>query len=181
MLQIGIYTQKHNVYFVKSEDINWSKIPQFSACQILNVMEYFTKYKDENVLQIILHFNQLKNVGVAIFLEDKIKALSRTLKTNMLAYDGPPIHFSNLFIPHMKRGIFSFHQFIHPEKEKKVRCKNYPFEGFSSFGDCDKKYLYDKFLNVYKIMPFWIAKDSSHTTNIRWVGFYARHCETVSI
>merc|ERR1712032_25000 len=114
--QIRIYTGKLNEYYVNSEDIIWNKIPQYPACQILDVMEYFTEYKEEHVLQIFIDFNQVQDVGVSIFFEEKNKVLSRRLKTNMLSYDGPSSQYDDLFLPQDKKGIFSFHQNIYSEK-----------------------------------------------------------------
>ncbi len=165
--QISIYTKKHNFYFVKSKDVNWTKIPQFSACQIFDVIKYFSDYEDESIVQLKVKLNKLENVGVSISFEERNKALPRRLKTNMLSYDGPSFHFADLFLTHNIRGIFRYHQIIHSEEEKKVRCKNYPYDGLESFGDCDKKYIHDKFLHDYKIMPFWVATDASHVTNLR--------------
>ena len=152
-----------------SENIVWNKIPQYPACQILDVMEYFTEYKEEHILQIFIDFNQVEDVGVSIFFEEKNRVLSRRLKTNMLSYDGPSFQYDDLFLPQDKKGIFSFHQNIYSEKEENKHCKNYPFNGSASFGDCDKKYLYNKFVHFYKIMPFWMAMDLREVTNHRLV------------
>ena len=103
-----------------------------------------------------------------IYFEEKNKVLSRRLKTNMLSYVGPSFHYHDLSLPQSKKGIFSFHQNIYSEKEENKHCKNYPFKGFASFGDCDDKYFYDKFVNLYKIMPFWTALDLSQVTNHRF-------------
>ena len=149
------------------DDISWSMISQYPACQILDIMEYFPENKNENILQIFIDFNQVKNIGVSIFFEEKNKVLSRRLKTNMLSYDGPSFQYDDLFLTQDKKGIFSFHQNIYSEKEENKHCKNYPFNGFKSFGDCDKKYLHDKFSNLYKIMPFWVAQDITEITNQR--------------
>ena len=136
---ISVYTGKLNQYDLNAEDIKWNKIPQFPACQILDVMEYFMEYKDENMWQMYIYLNQVPGVGVSIFFEEKNKVLSRRLKTNMLSYVGPSFHYNDLSLPQSKKGIFSFHQNIYSEKEENKHCKNYPFNGFTSFGDCEKK------------------------------------------
>ena len=177
--QIRIYTGKLNEYYVNSEDIFWNKISQYPACQILDVMEYFTEYKEEHILQIFIDFNQVQDVGVSIFFEEKNKVLSRRLKTNMLSYVGPSFQYDDLFLPQDKKGIFSFHQNIYSEKEENKQCKNYPFNGSASFGDCDKKYLYNKFLHFYNIMPFWMAMDLSEVTNHRLVYLYLTSIENI--
>ena len=154
---------------MNSEDITWERIPQFPACQILDVMEYFQEYKDENILQIFIYLNQVQDVGVSIFFEEKNKVLSRRLKTNMLSYDGPSFQYNDLSLPKYKEGILHFQQNIYSEKEENKHCKNYPFNGSANFGDCDRKYLHDKFVNFFKIMPFWGALDLSEVTNQRLV------------
>ena len=130
------------------------------------------KYKDENILQIFIVLNQVPNVGVSIFFEEKNKVLSRRLKTNMLSYVGPSFHYDDLFKPQNKKGIFSFQQNIYSEKDENKHCKNYPYKNFSSFGDCDEKYFYDKFVNFYKIMPFWVALNLSQVTNHRLISIF---------
>ena len=132
VFQIRIYTGKLNDYYLSSEDIIWSKIPQYPACQVLDVMEYFTDYKEEQILQLFIDFNQVENVGVSIFFEEKNKVLSRRLKTNMLSYAGPSFQYDDLFVPQDKKGIFSFHQNIYSEKEENKHCKNYPFDDSAS-------------------------------------------------
>ena len=127
-------------------------------------------YKNEQILQIYLYLNQVQGVGVSIFFEEKNKVLSRRLNTNMLSYVGPTFQYDDLNQPQNKRGILSFQQNIYSEKEKNKRCKNYPFNGYTSFGDCDEKYLHDKFVNFYKIMPFWSALNLSEVTNIRLIS-----------
>ena len=157
---------------MNSEDIAWSKTSQYPACQILDVMDFFMEYKDEHILQIFIYLKQVEDLGVSIFFEEKKKVLSRRLKTNMLSYEGPSFQYDNLFLPQDKKGIFSFHQNIYSEKEENKHCINYPYNGSASFGDCDKKYLYDKFVNFYKIMPFWVSSDLNEVTNHRLGQMY---------
>ena len=128
-------------------------------------MDYFMQYKDENILEIFFDLNKVQ-YGVYIYFEEKNKVLSRRLKTNMLSYEGPSFHYDDLFFSKYKEGI---RQNIYSEKEENKHCKNYPFNGSASFGDCDKKYLYDKFVNFFKIMPFWVALNLSEVTNYRLV------------
>ena len=167
--QISVYTGKQNQYYINSEDILWNKIPQYPACQILDVMEYFLDFKDETILQIFIYLNQLQGVGVSIFFEEKNKVLTRMLKNNRLSYDGPFFQYDDLFLLKNKKGIISFHQNIYSEKEENKHCRNYPFNGSASYGDCDEKYLHDKFVNFYKIMPFWVALNISEVTNHRLI------------
>ena len=45
-------------------------------------------------------------------------------------------------------------------------CKNYPYNNFSSYRECDEDYVYNEYLNRYKILPFWV------TNNIREVTLH---------
>ena len=84
-------------------------------------------------------------------------------------YVGPFFQYDDLSLLRNKKGIISFHQNIYSEKEENKHCRNYPFNGSASFGDCDEKYLHDKFVNFYKIMPFWVALNLSEVTNHRLI------------
>ena len=162
--RFSIYTTKLDIRSMNSADIKWSIIPQFPACQILDVMEHFSIDKDDQILQIFISLNKIDNFGINIFLEEKNKVVSRFLKTGMLSYDGPSFSFNDLFLPQKKRGIVRFHQSIYSEEDANVHCKNYPFNGSSSFGECDRKYFHHEFQNHYKLMPFWAAANLSEVT-----------------
>ena len=133
-------------------------------------MEYFIDNKEEQILQLYILMNQVPDVGVSIYFEEKNKVSSRHLKTNMLSFEGHIYEFNDLLVPQYMNGILNFQQNIYSEKEKNKQCKNYPFKNFTSFGDCEKKYLYDK-VNFYKIMPFWATLNLSEVTSHRLI-FY---------
>ena len=111
----------------------------------------------------------MPGVGVFIHFDEKNKVSRRGLKTNMLSYVGPSLLYDNLLVPQYKKVIIRFNQNIYSEKEENKQCKNYPFKNFTSFGDCDKKYFNEKFVNFYKIMPFWAALKLSEVTNRRLI------------
>lgn len=164
---VSIYTTKFVDQTVISKNVKWSIIPQFPACQILDILEYFSFDKDEQLLQIFILLNKVENLGINIFFEEKNRVLARFLKTSMLSYDGPSFNFNNLLLPQKKRGIVSFHQSTYSEEDANVHCRNYPFNGSTSFGECDKNYFHNEFQNYYKLMPFWVATNISEVTNHR--------------
>ena len=130
-------------------------------------MGYFSFDQYEHALRIFIDLNKLDNLGINIFLEEKNRVLARFLKTNMLSYDGPSFKFHDLLFPQKKHGIIRFHQNIYSEEDVNVNCRNYPYNGSLSFWECDQKYYYNEFKNFHKLMPFWIATNTSEITNHR--------------
>ena len=105
----------------------------------------------------LIGFSKLNNIGVSISFQETNKALSRSLKSNILAYDGPDFLFKDLSIPKYLRGMFKISQNIYSEEEENKKCRNYPYNKSLNFRDCDEKYNHDKFTNDFKVMPFWVA------------------------
>ena len=84
-----MYTTEKMWLQVFAENMTWSKFDQFPSCQILNISKYFN-FQEHTPLQIFIRLAKLDNIGVSIsFLETNKALLSRRLKSNSLAYDGP--------------------------------------------------------------------------------------------
>ena len=77
-------------YTVQGEHIRWKLAEQYPSCQNLDLNDYFY-LKNKAPTFIVFTFNVLKNLGVALFTEEKNKAASRSLKFNRLTYSGPTI------------------------------------------------------------------------------------------
>ena len=41
-------------------------------------------------------------------------------------------------------GMFKISQNIYSEEEENKKCRNYPYNDFLNFRDCDEKYYHDK-------------------------------------
>ena len=65
--------------------------------------------------------------------------------------------------------MFKISQNIYSEEEENKKCRNYPYNNFLNFKDCDEKYNYDKFANHLKVMPFWAAYSLNETSAERLV------------
>ena len=143
--------------------MTWSKIEQFQSCQILNIFKYINLQK-HTPLQIFIFLSKLKNIGVSLSFQETNKALSRNLKSNILAYDGPAFIYKDLNIPRELGGMFKISQNIYSEEEENKKCRNYPYNDFLNFRDCDEKYNHDKFTNDFKVMPFWVASSLNETS-----------------
>ena len=43
-------------------------------------------------------------------------------------------------------------------------CKNYPYNNFSSYRECDEDFVYKEHLNRFKIFPFWVTENMQEVT-----------------
>ena len=106
------------------------------------------------------------NSGMSIYIEEKIRALrKRQLTENMLSYLGPHIGNPNLNESKSFRFAIKMEQFIDSELDVSKNCRNYPTEEYSSFAECDEKFVQQQFLEHFgDIKPFWVADNMSEVT-----------------
>ena len=67
----------------------------------------------------------------------------------------------------IKRYFITFSITQNLETQSGISCKIYPSGYFSSYKDCDEKYVYNVMKNKYGIMPFWAASRLSEVTNLK--------------
>ena len=131
------------------------------------LVDYFDISEENTPLQIFFHIAPIGNLGISIHIEEKNKALKkRPLKNNVLTYSGPLIRNPNLVTPRITRMMLKFEQFMFSDEDDSKNCKNYPYNGCSSYRDCDEKIIYTLFKRKYKVMPFWVAKNLNEVTNL---------------
>ena len=157
------YNNYKNITFIFAKDINWSPIDEFRACQTLDLTQYF-KFIDKS-FNLAFIFNIFDNHGVAVFIEDKNKHTYRPLKVNKKPI--PLLAIDDLSKPMIVRTINSISQDISSELDKGKNCRNYPFQTFKSYGDCDKKMLAKWFKKYSGIRPFWAVEDYREVTKLR--------------
>ena len=109
---------------------------------------------------------QIDSSGISIYIEEKIRALrKRQLTENMLSYVGPYIGNPNLNIGRRFRVAIKLEQFIDSELDVSKNCVNYPTEEYSSFAECDEKFVQQQFLEHFgEIKPFWVVDNISDVT-----------------
>ena len=104
--------------------------------------------------------------GVTILVEDRMKALARRLsKSNSLDYIGPPIKTGSSN-PKFRQFILRIAQTIDLEEDPGSMCINYPTKAFTSFRDCDERFVYQEMKQKYNLMPFWAAKSLDEVTKL---------------
>ena len=150
---------------IKGEDMNWSFIPNFPACQTIDLNDYFDFNKNVPIY-IKFNLNKIPNLGVQLKVDDKKKHLiRRTLESNMFDYDGIPLKIKNLNSGMFYRFSLDFFETFNLKSDSGKNCEDYPTKTFSSYKDCDMDFVYNKMRNQYKLMPFWAAKTLDEVTN----------------
>ena len=98
------------------KDIKWRITPKYPACKSLDFTEYFD-FKKFNPSLISIQVGQIDNLQVTFHLEEKNKALKRTLKSNMLSYIGPTLKIED---PRQSQVISAMIRFSQTKKAEKV-------------------------------------------------------------
>lgn len=149
------------------EGIKWSLIPQFPACQTVDITQYLNLTGKETPQYVYLEFNKVENLRMTVTIEDRLKMLSkRTLKSNTIDFEGPRIQIDDLMSPQYLDFYLTVSQTISLETDEGMHCQNYPTKEFESFSECDQHFVYNEMKNRYNVMPFWAAKKLDEITKI---------------
>ena len=159
----GIDIEKE-YYNIRGSNLNWSLIPHYPNCQILNVFDYI----EAKITPMIIEFQFCNNLNVEVLfqIEDKRKAAGRTLESNMLAYDGPTLRIKNFDDSQEVRAVMSLSQQINIEEDERSKCINYPNKQYKSYYECDQQFVYD-YMRAMNLTPFWATTDLLSVTNQR--------------
>ena len=168
MIGILIQDPKGEYEYYPGNNIGWSVIPQFPACQILDLTRYFNLTRITPSM-VLFHLKKNHNLGITLEVGDKRKSLERRrLIQNSFEYDGAKIELENLY--HSKRRAYALtvSQTIDLETDKGKNCKDYPNEKFSSYRECDENFVYNEVVKNYNMMPFWAARNIEEITHIAY-------------
>ena len=150
---------------IQGEDVKWTFIPNFPACQTIDLNDHFDFNKNVPIY-IKFKFNKIPNLGVQLKIGDIKKSLiRRTLESNIFDYDGIPLRMENLTSGMFFRFSLALFETINLESDPGKRCQDYPIEKFSTYRDCDMDFVYNEMRTKYKFMPFWAAKTLDEVTN----------------
>ena len=152
---------------IEGTHVNWSFIPQFPACQSIDLNDY-VDFKGDVPSYIEFYFNKIPNLGVELKSEDNRKALSRrTLESNFFDFEGISMEIKNLDAGDFYEFTLKLFETITPNLKSRTRCKNYPTEKYFHYSDCDMDFVYNEMKNKYKIMPFWAARTLDEVTRLK--------------
>ena len=87
--------------------IKWSKPQQLLQCTFFDQKDFKDGALNND---LFFEFPQKPNVGITIFVSDKRKKVSRTLKSNYETYIGSRIEIEDLDKPSLKKFYFTFQQ-----------------------------------------------------------------------
>ena len=90
-----------------SHQIKWSKPQQYLQCTYFD-QTYFQNEDWRN--DVFFEFPQRPNASISIFVYDKRRKVSRTLKSNYETYGGSRIVIEDLNKPMLKKFYFTFQQ-----------------------------------------------------------------------
>ena len=178
MTGIYLYTSDFYNYMIPGAELNWGPILQFPLCQIVDLEEYFHSEQYENIKilknikMVQFYLGEIENLGISLHIIERNKVLGRTLENNYLSYDGPPIKISDLIKESGKdiKHIVKLSQTIKTEKDKKSQCKNYPFQNYLDYNDCDQTYIQNIIQNELNITPFWVTQILENVTEIGYIN-----------
>ena len=160
----GVYVKVPVTDLIKSMYL----YPIYPFCYTLDLDKFFDMKKHSTVKSIYFNFKVSDNIGVSLYLEDKLtQSNKRSLKSNMLSYVGPGLLVNDLKNGAFRKMMISFQQLINSEEDSSVNCTNYPNKKFISYEDCDRDYVYNTMKEKYGLVPFWTTNNMSEVTEQR--------------
>ena len=167
-LGLGLDNTTGEVEYYPGKNITWSVIPQFPACQTMDLSRFFnlSRMAPSNVF---FYFKKNLNLGIALEVGDKRKTLARRrLIQNSFEYEGAKIGLESLYSSQTRTYAVTVSQIIDLETDKGKNCKDYPNKNFSSYQECDENFVYNEVEKNYNMMPFWAAKNIDAITHIAY-------------
>ena len=151
---------------VKGDDLVLNPIPSFPDCTTIDIIENFSKLYAPKQIFIKLKKTDDKNLGVNLYILDRQSASRRSLKSQFLAYSGPPL--ANTRLKNVKKEVYilKITQTKDTDEDQSTGCQNYPNEKYESYSDCDAEFVHEQMLGE-GVMPFWATDDMDEVTVFR--------------
>ena len=132
-------------------------------CMTLDLTDALTSDQFKTADVIVFHFHKDSKSEMEIAIEDKLSQLERDNPEAKSGYFGPLIEHKLDESTFTKYEV-EFSQNIFAEEDPSVGCKNYPWQGFSHFNDCDEDQMQTWVTTNYPFLPFFMAKEESNAT-----------------
>ena len=164
---LQVQTLNRKKVWILGKTVDWTVIPsEYPSCQDMDIKKYINLLNNTPEI-LIFSFMKIKNVGVSLKIVDQQKGLNRVLRSQSADFDSETMGMEDLAETMIKRYFITFSITRNLETHSGISCKKYPSGSFSSYKDCDEKYVYDVMKNKYGIMPFWAASRLSEVTNLK--------------
>ena len=132
-------------------------------CMTLDLSGALTSDQFKTADVIFLHFYKDSKSRMEIEIEDGLSKLERDNPESKSGYLGPVIDHK-LDEPTFTKYLVEFSQNIFEEADPSVGCKNYPWQGFSSFNACDEDQMQTWVTRNCGFLPFFMAKEEANAT-----------------
>ena len=141
----------------------WKRLSYPHNCLTLDLTGALTPEQFHHADMMSINFKSDEESSVEITIEDRLSALERDNPEARRGFLGPVIEHK-LDTKTFTKYVVEFTQSVFVEDDPTIGCKDYPWEGFSSFDDCDKEFMQDWVTNKYNFLPFYMAKVESNAT-----------------
>ena len=128
------------------------------GCITLDPNDYFPEMVEGG--ELFLTVNKTENLGLSVYIEDRELTVSRSLKSNSVAYTGAKVSLADLGQTWNKKYLLSLSQ---SQGVERSGCANYPSQEFSSYSHCDAAFL-SQLSQDLNLTPFWAAANLSQVT-----------------
>ena len=128
--------------------------------------------KEHGVKNVYIEIYNRSGYGVELFLEDRHRSCSRTIRYSRLAQTGANIGIDDLGKTVVKNYVVKLKEDVHLEENPLVKCRNYPNNDYDSYNDCDEDYLIKTFQQYFGFYPIWVTSNMSLVTENATVAHY---------
>ena len=165
IFDIEVYYQLSSLLVVNGSDLNFSRVPSFPNCKTIDILELIPKC--DAPTQIFVQLKGIKNLGVDLYMLDRHVASKRSLKSELLAYDGPTLTNPKLIsVAKLEKHILKITQTKDLAEDESNGCQDYPNEKYQTFSDCDMQFVHEQMLDE-GVMPFWATDNLDEVTGKR--------------
>ena len=140
------------------------KINHVSECHILNLTN-IDKGEKKGMKWINIRLSkevmEQNNLTVELKLQGKSLATSREIAEHGFFSKGSPLKIDYL-TPKLLKYIVRMEKDVFVEEDPSKGCRNYPNSDFSSYKECDSKYLRDRVMELssdLNLTPPWFTED----------------------
>ena len=151
---------------ISGKAIKWSLVPLFPNCQSIDLLDYF---EINSPFLVLFFFHEFQDMGISLYIQERNRAVKRTLQSNLMAYSGPQVKINDMSVGQEIRVMIKISQEIDSEKDVRAKCKIYPNKIYENFNECDEDFVFHEVNKILNITPFWSTKDLKSVTKNRKV------------
>ena len=94
----NLFSELEEKLILFGENITWKFAEQYPSCKNFDLFDHFKDLKNNTPQIIWFKFKLLHNLSVSLFIEERNKQASRTIKAHRLMYIGPTLVMRNMSV-----------------------------------------------------------------------------------